>query len=265
MLLYRGLPPRPLANAAGERRDRTGSVRRRLVRWTSAALRGVQAARPRPANQPSIVPHPALAPLSLRAHARVQMALHQSRNCCRPPAIVKFAGLAALALGALVVVWAKLIPISAWYRDGRPTRFGKLTNRLMGRYAALGIPSFRMVTLEVPGRKSGHITSTVLVVASFSGNEYLVSMLGQGADWVRNVRAAGGLAVLRHGKSRPVELEEVAVDQRAPILRAYLQLAPGGRPHFPIGPDAPVEDFEPLAPAYPVFRVTDVARPPAAT
>ena len=163
-------------------------------------------------------------------------------------------GLVALGVGALVGVWM-LLPNRLWYQQGRPTRFGKLTNRAMGHYAALGIPSFSMVTLGVPGRKSGRMTSTVLVIARHAGDDYLVSMLGEGVDWVRNARAAGGRVVIRHGRTHAVQLEDVEVGVRAPILRTYLQRAPGARPHFPIGPEAPVEAFEALAARYPVFRV----------
>jgi hypothetical protein len=38
-------------------------------------------------------------------------------------------------------------------------------------------------------------------------------------------------------------------------LKAYLQRAPGARPHVPVSKDAPLADFEQIAPAYPVFRV----------
>jgi deazaflavin-dependent oxidoreductase (nitroreductase family) len=165
-----------------------------------------------------------------------------------------YCALAALAIVALVVGWARL-PNSLFYKEGRPTRFGKATNRTMGRYAALGKMSFGMVTLDVPGRKSGRINSTVLVLTPHGGEEYLISMLGEGVDWVRNLRAADGRAVIRHGGRREVRLEEVDAAKRAPILKEYLKRAPGGRPHFPIGPDAPVEAFEPLAERYPVFRI----------
>lgn len=168
-----------------------------------------------------------------------------------------YAPLSALVIGAFVGVWTRL-PIRVWYQDGRPTRFGKLTNRAMGHYAALGIPSFSMVTLDVPGRQSGRMTSTVLVIARHAGDDYLVSMLGDGVDWVRNARAAGGRVVIRHGRAQACQLEEVDVEKRGPILRAYLQRAPGGRPHFPIGPDATVEAFAEVAARYPVFRVTKV-------
>lgn len=185
------------------------------------------------------------------------MASGDQRPRNRGLTVLKWAGFVMLAAGAFVIVWARLIPTSAWYRDGRPTRFGKLTNRTIGRYASVGVPSLGMVTLEVPGRRSGRTTSTVLVLLHHAGGDYLVSMLGNGADWVRNVHAAGGHATIRHGKRRAVQLEEVAATERPPILKAYLQLAPGGRPHFPVGPDADVSEFEPIAASYPVFRVAE--------
>ena len=35
----------------------------------------------------------------------------------------------------------------------------------------------------------------------------------------------------------------------------YLELAPGARPHVPVDPGAPIEEFERVAPHYPVFRI----------
>jgi len=112
-----------------------------------------------------------------------------------------------------------------------------------------------MVTLEVTGRKSGRTVSLPVVVAVVDGQRYLVSMLGENVNWVQNVRAAGGKAVLHSGSREEVHLEEVPVDQRAPILKAYLQRAPGARPHVPVNKDAPMADFEKVAADFPVFRV----------
>ena len=83
-------------------------------------------------------------------------------------------------------------------------------------------------------------------------------MLGENTNWVRNVRAAGGKAKLRHGLSEQVLLEEVDVTMRAPILKAFLQHAPGARPHIPVDKDAPIVEFEKIASRYPVFRVETV-------
>src|SRR5204863_4029716 len=103
--------------------------------------------------------------------------------------------------------------------------------------------------------KSGRPVSLPVVVAIVDGHQYLVSMLGENVNWVQNVRAAGGRAVLRSGGREEIHLEEVPADQRAPILREYLQRAPGARPHVPVSKDAPLGEFEKVAPAFPVFRV----------
>ena len=80
-------------------------------------------------------------------------------------------------------------------------------------------------------------------------------MLGKETNWVRNVKAAGGRVRLRHGISEQVLLQEVDVSQRAPILKAYLQRAPGARPHISVSKDAPISEFEKITTEYPVFRL----------
>ncbi len=40
-------------------------------------------------------------------------------------------------------------------------------------------------------------------------------------DWVRNLRAAGGGQLRRRGKTEDVRAEEVAVEDRPPIIAAY--------------------------------------------
>ncbi len=141
------------------------------------------------------------------------------------------------------------------YRGGRPNRLAKILNRFGATVHSLGVLPDYFVTLEVVGRKSGRIVSFPLAMTKLNGERYLVSMLGEDTNWVRNVRAAGGKATLRHGISEPVLLEEVDAGRRAPILKAYLQLAPGARPHIPVSKDAPVSEFEKIADKYPVFRV----------
>jgi hypothetical protein len=122
----------------------------------------------------------------------------------------------------------------------------------------LGIAPNYLVTLEVPGRRSGRTVSLPLVMAVVEGERYLVSMLGPEADWVRNAKAAGGNVTLRHGRSEKVHLEELPTDQRAPVLKAYLKRAPGARPHVPVDKDAPLSDFQVVAARFPVFRVVPI-------
>jgi deazaflavin-dependent oxidoreductase (nitroreductase family) len=141
------------------------------------------------------------------------------------------------------------------YRGGRPNRVARAADRLTAALAARGRGPDYLITLEVPGRRSGRTMRLPLVMAEVGGGRYLVSMLGEGVNWVRNVRAVGGEAVLRHGRREEVRLEEVAPERRASVLKAYLERAPNARTHVPVDKDAPLEEFERVAPRLPVFRV----------
>lgn len=146
--------------------------------------------------------------------------------------------------------------IKRWmYRGGRPNQLTKMINMGWAFLHTLGIFPNRLVTLEVTGRQSGKTISFPLAMVVIKGERYLVSMLGEEVNWVRNIKAAGGKAQLRHGRSERVMLEEVDVNQRPPILKAYLQIAPGARPHIPVNKNASISDFEKIASKYPVFRV----------
>jgi len=148
------------------------------------------------------------------------------------------------------------------YRGRRPNWIARILNRASAAVASSGVTSDYMVTLEVTGRKSGRTVALPVVIAIADGQRYLVSMLGGDVQWVRNVRAAGGRAALRSGGREEVRLEEVPADQRAPILKAYLQRAPGARPHVPVDKDAPMAEFEKVAAAFPVFRILPVGPAP---
>ena len=141
------------------------------------------------------------------------------------------------------------------YRGNRPNAIARGLNRAWAILHARGIAPGWLVTLEVTGRRTGKPISFPLVMAQVDGARYLVSMLGEEVAWVRNVRAAGGDAVLRHGQAEPVRLVEVPVAARAPILKAYLQRAPGARPHLDVDKDAPLAEFETIAAQLPVFRI----------
>jgi hypothetical protein len=103
-----------------------------------------------------------------------------------------------------------------------------------------------------------------VVIAELDGERYLVSMLGERANWPRNVRAAGGRAVLRHGRREAVRLVEVEPERRARILREYLAVAPGARPHIAIDHRAALPEFEHVAGDVPIFRITTREDEPAA-
>jgi hypothetical protein len=114
-----------------------------------------------------------------------------------------------------------------------------------------------LLTLQTTDRSSGRVNSIILVVATYEGQRYLVSMLGEGSTWVQNVRAAGGKASIKRGRSQPVQLTEIPPHERAPILKAWAQVATSGRHHLPVSHDAPVSAFETIAGDYPAFRIEE--------
>jgi hypothetical protein len=116
------------------------------------------------------------------------------------------------------------------YRGQRANWLARMLNRAWAAVVSSGVASNRYVTLEVTGRTSGRTVSLPVVVAVLDGERYLVSMLGEHVNWVQNVRAAGGKAVLKSSRREEVHLQEVPAEQRAPILKAYLQRAPGAPP-----------------------------------
>ena len=150
----------------------------------------------------------------------------------------------------------KVLNFNRWmYKGGRPNRVAAVLNRFGVIIWSAGLWPNRAAALEVRGRRTGRLVSFPLVLVDYQGDRYVVAMLGEGTNWVSNVRAAGGQAVLRHGRREAVRLEEVDPPARAPILQRYLQVAPGGRPHIPVDRQAPLADFERIAARYPVFRI----------
>lgn len=142
------------------------------------------------------------------------------------------------------------------YSGGRGDADARWFARFYGRVFGAGLLPRRWVILEVPGRTSGKMTSFPLGMADVDGRWYLVSMLGE-CNWVANVRAAGGHAVLRRRRRRTVQLVQVPIESRAAVLARYVQIAPGGRPHISVSKGSPLEEFEAIAENHPVFEVLD--------
>ncbi len=90
------------------------------------------------------------------------------------------------------------------YAGGRPNRWARFLNRISAMVFSLGIVGHGAVSLETVNPKSHTLLTLPLVVARYEGCEYVVSMLGQGSRWVRNVRAANGRAVIHAERRRPV-------------------------------------------------------------
>ncbi|MET8162595.1 nitroreductase/quinone reductase family protein [Sphaerisporangium sp. NPDC005289] len=148
--------------------------------------------------------------------------------------------------------------LRAMYKGGRGDATARRFARAWAGLLGTGLFGQRWVTLEVVGRRTGRITRFPLGMADWQGEWYLVSMLGEDCNWVRNVRAAGGAATIRHGRARACRLVEVPVERRAHILKRYLRKVPGARPHIPVDRNAPLAELQAIAARYPAFRVEPV-------
>jgi hypothetical protein len=141
------------------------------------------------------------------------------------------------------------------YRSPRPNRIARALNGLWAIVASAGLGRGRLITLEVPGRRSGRLLTIPLIVADRAGERYLVAMLGERAAWVANVRAAGGRAILRHGRREAVRLDEVDPAERGPIVRRHLKVAPAARSFIRAGSFMTPDEFDLVARSIPVFRI----------
>ena len=143
----------------------------------------------------------------------------------------------------------------------KPSTLTRWMNRTLSWVASLGLTPSDTVAIKVRGRKSGKLRANVVTTVDVDGQRYLVSPRGN-SEWVRNARAAGGEASLKHGRSKPVRLVEVPDAQRAPIIRSYLKKMPGMvRREFGVEAEAPDADIERIAPDHPVFRIVDAGAP----
>ena len=92
----------------------------------------------------------------------------------------------------------------------------KIFNPLAMRFGIGGA-----VTLAVPGRKTGNLLEVPVTPVEIDGTRYIVGPRGE-AEWVKNLRANGNRAELRHkGKAEPFTGHEIPVEARPPIIEAY--------------------------------------------
>ncbi|MFE2292362.1 nitroreductase/quinone reductase family protein [Streptomyces sp. NPDC059452] len=131
-------------------------------------------------------------------------------------------------------------------------------NKVVGRLARHGVSFLGTAELSVRGRSTGQMQRIPVNPHTYEGAEYLVSARGH-SQWVRNMRVAGGGELRVGRRTRAFTAVEIADDeQKAGILRAYLERWGWEVNQYFRGVTAKSTDAELLAacPDHPVFRIT---------
>ena len=120
--------------------------------------------------------------------------------------------------------------------------------------------SFDLPVLTVVGRRSGVPRATPLTVHETGGERFVVGGF-PAADWIRNVRAAGGHATLSSANSaepEPVVLTELPAEGARPVLEVWSEVTPDGVETMienGVLAEATPEALGGLAGICPVFRI----------
>lgn len=138
-----------------------------------------------------------------------------------------------------------------------PPRWLLPMNRVFIGLNRLGLGPKEMSFLTVKGRISGKPRTTPLSVFSVDGRRYVVGGF-PGADWVANVRAAGG-GLLRQGRQNErVWLRELTPEESRPILRAFHDQVPTSLEFLKgagLVTTGTADEYEALAGTCAVFRI----------
>ena len=138
--------------------------------------------------------------------------------------------------------------------DRRPPLWLKLANGLNVPLLRRGFGPGPQRLLSVPGRGTGLLRTTPVAMVEVDGHRYIVAGW-ETSDWVKNVRAAGWGIVGRGRQSERVQLREVPVDERVPIVREFARQVRGGRAFLTVAADASDDDFAKASADHPVFRM----------
>ena len=150
--------------------------------------------------------------------------------------------------------------------NGTPRHYRKpgwltrhVLNKAVAGAARVGISVWGSRVLEVKGRTTGTLRRTPVNLLAVDDVAYLVAPRGE-AQWVRNVRAAGGELDLVVGRRRTHYVAtELTDDEKVPVLRAYLRRwrAEVGVFFDGVGPNSTDDEVARIAPRHPVFAIAE--------
>lgn len=137
-----------------------------------------------------------------------------------------------------------------------------VANRLVMGLTRRGLTVRGSRILEVTGRKTGQPRRTPVNPLELDGTTYLVAPRGE-TEWVRNVRAAGRLSLIRGRRRRVFTAVEVTGEAKPQLLREYLRRWKFETGMFfdGVGPDSSDQELAAIAGRHPVFRLEPAATP----
>ncbi len=137
----------------------------------------------------------------------------------------------------------------------QPTAIERIFNRFFGFLVGLGLGMKHNYLLEVRGRKSGKLYSTLIDLLERGGKRFLVAPRGL-TQWVRNAEAAGEVALKKGSSRQTYRLRPVPDAEKPELLKAYLDsFKTAVQRFFPVPAGSGVEAFVSIAPNYPVFEL----------
>ena len=146
--------------------------------------------------------------------------------------------------------------VAAHYRaPGWFTR--NVFNRAVGFMSRHGVSVLGSRVLAVRGRTSGEWRTTPVNLLEHEGKRYLVAPRGE-TQWVRNLRSSGEGELRVGRRTERFTAEELADDDKLPVLRAYLERWKWEVGRFFDGIDhASADDvLAEAAPGFPAFRLS---------
>ncbi len=153
-------------------------------------------------------------------------------------------------------------PATAHFARKRPGWFtANVFNRVVAGFTRCGISLLGSRVLEVKGRSSGAPRRTPVNVLDFEGERYLVAPRGE-TQWARNLRVSGEGRLLVGRRSESFTAVELADEEKASVLRAYLKRwkFEVGAFFDGVGPNSSEDELREAAPKHPVFRLVRSAR-----
>jgi deazaflavin-dependent oxidoreductase (nitroreductase family) len=139
----------------------------------------------------------------------------------------------------------------------KPSKIDTGFNRAVALLTKMGVSVMGSRVLAVKGRSSGQWRTTPVNLLTVDGVRYLVAPRGQ-AQWVRNIRVAGGGELRLGRKAESFTVTELADADKPPVIRAYLARWGWevGRFFDGLTKDAGDEEIAAVAPGFPVFRIS---------